>query len=87
MLSLWFGAYDQGLAYAGLALGTLLTLRILNFADLTVDGSFAFGGGAAAVLISHGVPIPLALLAAVACWAVKARAGKASAASGAASRV
>ena len=48
MLSLWFGAYDQGLAYAGLALGTLLTLRILNFADLTVDGSFALGGGAAA---------------------------------------
>ena len=67
MLSLWFGAYDQGLAYAGLALGTLLTLRILNFADLTVDGSFALGGGAAAVLISQGVPIPLALLAAVAC--------------------
>jgi ABC-type uncharacterized transport system substrate-binding protein len=30
MLSLWFGAYDQGLAYAGLALGTLLTLRILK---------------------------------------------------------
>jgi hypothetical protein len=32
MLSLWYGAYDQGLAYAGLALGTLLILRILNFA-------------------------------------------------------
>ena len=66
MLSLWFGAYGQGLAYAGLALGTLLILRILNFADLTVDGSFALGGGAAAGLISQGVRIPLALQAALA---------------------
>jgi putative ABC transport system permease protein len=65
MLSLWLGAYDQGLAYASLALGTYLTLRVLNFADLTVDGSFALGGGTAAVLITQGVPIPLALLAAL----------------------
>ena len=65
MLSLWLGAYDQGLAYASLALGTYLTLRLLNFADLTVDGSFALGGGTAAVLITQGVPIPFALLAAL----------------------
>ena len=64
MLSLWLGAFDQGLAYAGLALGTYLTLRVLNFPDLTVDGSFALGGGTAAVLITNGVPIPLALLVA-----------------------
>jgi putative ABC transport system permease protein len=61
MFSLWIGAYDQGLAYAGLALGTYLTLRVLNFPDLTVDGSFALGGGTAAVLITQGVPVPLAL--------------------------
>ena len=67
MLSLWLGAYDQGLAYAGLALGTYLTLRVLNFPDLTVDGSFALGGGAAAVLISQGVPVPLALVVAIVC--------------------
>eukprot|EP01036_Dinobryon_divergens_P047535 gene47535-63733_t len=54
MLSLWLGAYDQGLAYAGLALGTYLTLRVLNFPDLTVDGSFALGGGAAAAEIGGG---------------------------------
>jgi putative ABC transport system permease protein len=64
MLTLWLGAYDQGLAYAGLALGTYVTLRVLNFPDLTVDGSFALGGGTAAVLISKGVPVPLALLVA-----------------------
>jgi putative ABC transport system permease protein len=62
MLSLWLGAYDQGLAFAGLALGTYLTLRVLNFPDLTVDGSFALGGGTAAVLITQGVAVPLALL-------------------------
>jgi putative ABC transport system permease protein len=62
MLTLWLGAFDQGLAYAGLALGTYLTLRVLNYPDLTVDGSFALGGGTAAVLISNGVPIPVALL-------------------------
>ncbi|MCP9809182.1 ABC transporter permease [Cyanobium sp. HWJ4-Hawea] len=67
MLSLWLGAYDQGLAYGGLALGTYLTLRVLNFPDLTVDGSFALGGGAAAMLISQGISVPWALAAAVAC--------------------
>jgi putative ABC transport system permease protein len=61
MLSLWLGAADQGLAYAGLAIGTYLTLRVLNFPDLTVDGSFALGGGTAAVLISQGAPVPVAL--------------------------
>ena len=64
MLTLWLGAYDQGLAFAGLALGTYLTLRVLNFPDLTVDGSFALGGGTAAVLITKGVPVPVALLVA-----------------------
>ena len=49
MLSLWIGALDQGLAYAGLALGVDLTLRVLNFADITVDGSFALGGGSVAL--------------------------------------
>ncbi|QPN70441.1 ABC transporter permease [Synechococcus sp. CBW1108] len=65
MFSLWLGAADQGLAYAGLALGTYLTLRVLNFPDLTVDGSFALGGGTAAVLISQGAPVPVALAMAI----------------------
>ena len=65
MLTIWIGAFDMGLAYAGLALGVYLTLRVLNFADITVDGSFALGGGSAALLLSQQVAPPLALLAAV----------------------
>jgi ABC-type uncharacterized transport system permease subunit len=38
MFSIWLGAYNQGLANTGLALGVYLTLRELNFADSTVDG-------------------------------------------------
>ncbi|MFM2205440.1 MAG: hypothetical protein RLZZ560_835 [Cyanobacteriota bacterium] len=70
MLSIWIGAIDQGLAYAGLALGVYLTLRVLNFADITVDGSFALGGGSAALLLSEHVAPPLALLVAVALGAL-----------------
>ena len=70
MLSIWIGAVDQGLAYAGLALGVYLTLRVLNFADITVDGSFALGGGSAALLLTQQVAPPLALLAAAALGAV-----------------
>ena len=62
MLSIWIAAIDQGLAYAGLALGVYLTLRVLNFADITVDGSFALGGGSAALLLSQQVAPPLALV-------------------------
>jgi putative ABC transport system permease protein len=65
MLAIWIGAIDQGLAYAGLALGVYLTLRVLNFADITVDGSFALGGGSAALLLSQQVAVPVALLVAV----------------------
>jgi putative ABC transport system permease protein len=70
MLAIWIGAIDQGLAYAGLALGVYLTLRVLNFADITVDGSFALGGGSAALLLSEHVAPPLALLVAVALGAL-----------------
>jgi putative ABC transport system permease protein len=55
MLALWLGAFDENLAYAGLAIGVYLTLRVLNFSDITVDGSFALGGGVAAVLNSQNL--------------------------------
>ena len=45
------GALELGTLYGVMALGVYLTFRVLNFADLTVDGSFTTGGGTAAVLI------------------------------------
>ncbi|MDR1187529.1 MAG: ABC transporter permease [Bifidobacteriaceae bacterium] len=56
-------AIEQGLIFALLALGVFLTYRILNFADLTVDGSFTTGGGTAAILIYNGVDPYLATAA------------------------
>ena len=38
-----------------MTLGVLLTFRILNIADMTVDGSFAAGGAVTAILITHGM--------------------------------
>ncbi len=46
-----FGAFSQGLTWAILALGVYLTFRILNFADMTCEGSFALGGCISAVLM------------------------------------
>ncbi|MCL2089978.1 MAG: ABC transporter permease [Micrococcales bacterium] len=55
------GAVDQGLIYAIMALGVFLTFRILNFADLTVDGSFTAGTATTGVLIVNGMPPVLAI--------------------------
>jgi putative ABC transport system permease protein len=57
------GAIDQGLICGLLALGVFLTFRILNFADLTVDGSFTTGTATAAILIFNGVNPVLATAA------------------------
>ncbi|RJN32814.1 ABC transporter permease [Nesterenkonia natronophila] len=48
-------ALELGLIYAIVALGVYLTFRILNFPDLTVDGSFTSGAATAAILIINGV--------------------------------
>lgn len=48
-------AVELGLIYAIVALGVYLTFRVLNFPDLTVDGSFTAGAGTAGVLIVQGV--------------------------------
>lgn len=55
-------AVELGLLYAIMALGVYLTFRILEFADLTVDGSFTMGAALAAVAIVNGVPAGVALL-------------------------
>ncbi len=59
------GNAAQGLIWGIMALGVFISFRILDFADLTADGSFAAGGAVTVVLILAGVPAPLALLAAV----------------------
>lgn len=49
------GAVGQGLAWGVMALGVYITYRVLDVADLTVDGSFATGGAVCAVAIGLGV--------------------------------
>jgi len=57
------GALELGLIYAVMAVGVYLTFRVLDFPDLTVDGSFTSGAATAGVLITNGVNPFLASLA------------------------
>jgi putative tryptophan/tyrosine transport system permease protein len=61
----FFGAVELGLVYAFVGLGVYLSFRILDFPDLTVDGSFPLGAAVAAVMIVAGVDPWLATLAAI----------------------
>lgn len=58
------GAVAQGLIWGIMAIGVYITFRLLDFADLTVDGSLATGGATAVMLIRAGVNPWLSLLAA-----------------------
>lgn len=58
-------ALELGLLFAIMALGVYLTFRILDFPDLTVDGSYTTGAAVAAVLIINGTNPWLATLAAL----------------------
>jgi putative tryptophan/tyrosine transport system permease protein len=69
-LALWVGAIVQGLCFAFLGWGTYLSLRVLGFSDITVDGSFTLGAAVVAVLLVAGVNPLLAMLLAVACGAL-----------------
>ena len=53
---------DQGMIWGIMAIGVFITFRILNFADLTVDGSFATGGCVFGILLTAQVPVALAFL-------------------------
>jgi putative tryptophan/tyrosine transport system permease protein len=57
------GATEQGLLYALVGLGVYLSFRVLDFPDLTVDGSFPLGAAVTAVLITQGVPPAIATFA------------------------
>jgi putative ABC transport system permease protein len=58
---------EQGLAYALVAVGIVISFRILAFPDLTVDGSFALGGAVLARMITEGIPPMYGILLAVLC--------------------
>ncbi|MGO4102678.1 ABC transporter permease [Leifsonia sp. YAF41] len=62
-------AVELGLLYATMALGVYLTFKILNFPDLTVDGSFTTGAAVAAKLIIDGISPIWATLAGAAAGA------------------
>ncbi|MFP4407076.1 MAG: ABC transporter permease [Spirochaetaceae bacterium] len=51
------GIFVEGLAYAIMVLGVFITFRILNFPDLTVDGSFPLGAAIMATTIVNGTPL------------------------------
>ena len=59
------GAAGQGLIWGIMAIGVYITYKILDVADLTVDGSLATGGAVAALCVSMGWNPWLAVLAAV----------------------
>ena len=58
------GALEQGLVYGIMVIGVYLTFRILDFPDLTVDGSLPLGAAISAVAITSGLNPYLSLLCA-----------------------
>lgn len=65
MLDLIVSTLTQGFIYSMLSFGIYITYKILDFPDLTVDGSFPLGAAVTAVLLVKGVNPYLTLLAAV----------------------
>ena len=58
------GAVAQGLIWGLMAIGVYITFKVLDLADLTVDGTMATGGAVCLVLMTHGVNLWIALLCA-----------------------
>lgn len=66
----FWGAVELGLVYAFVAIGVYLAFRVLDFPDLTVDGSFPLGAAVTAVLITAGFNPWLATLVAMVAGAI-----------------
>lgn len=64
--NVWLGAVAQGLGFGAVALGVYLTFRVLDFPDLTIDGSFPMGAAVASAMILNGyeayATLPLAFI-------------------------
>ena len=59
------GAVAQGLIWGIMAIGLYITYKVLDYADLTVDGSMATGGAVCIMLMTNGVNVWIALVCAV----------------------
>ncbi len=69
-LNILLGSVEQGLLYSIMVLGVYVTFRVLDYADLTVDGSFTLGAAVVATLITAGYDPWLGMLVAIAAGAV-----------------
>lgn len=56
MTTIIFGILEEGLVYAIMALGVYITYKILDFPDLSVDGTFPLGAAVTATSIANGLP-------------------------------
>ena len=65
MFTAVFNSFESGMIYAIMALGVYLTFRILDFPDMTVEGSFVTGASIAAIMIVNGFSPIIATLAAL----------------------
>lgn len=70
MLTILLGIFEEGFLYGIMALGVYITYKILDFPDLSVDGTFPLGGAVTVVLIILGVNPFLTLLIAFAAGAI-----------------
>lgn len=61
-----YGILIEGLIYGIMVLGVFMTFRVLNFCDMTVDGSFPLGGCVLAACLTHGIAPGFALVIAIA---------------------
>lgn len=66
LLAAIHGATSQGVLWGIMTLGVYITFKVLDYPDMTVDGSFALGGSVSAILIVSGFPPILTVLFATA---------------------
>lgn len=64
LLSALPGAVAQGLIWGLMAIGVFITFKVLDLADLTVDGTMATGGAVCIVMMTHGANVWVAMLCA-----------------------
>ena len=56
-MNIIISTFSLGLIYATLVMGVYITFRILNFADMTAEGSLTLGGSICAVLIINNIKL------------------------------